>query len=440
MLFLLLPLFLGSCTTPPSPPNVLIILADDLGWNQLAHNGGPYDTPRLDRLATEGIKFTQAYASAAVCSPTRAALMTGKYPARLHLTDFIKGQEFPDSLLQQPKWQKHLPLEERTMGEVFLDAGYRTAYFGKWHLSREKMPPLSDMYNPDKQGFEEYIITYKPGRDSDPEADAHNMDSITRAGIDYLESVGKDPFLMVLAHNAIHDPLMEQEARIQAYKEKEWDSDLKVDPRLGAMVHRLDENCGKILDKLEELGLSQNTIVVFASDNGGKESYASQAPYRSGKGWLYEGGLRVPLLIRWPGVIQHGSDYTYPNATMDLLPTLAALAGISMEGMQTDGISLDEAILDRKELPGRSLYWHYPHYHRGSGMKPASAIRKGKYKLLEWHEELLLDTHAWELYDLEEDPSETMDLSSKEPQVLDSLRRDLHSWRRVMDAQMPELN
>jgi len=224
-------LFLFSCADDlpqdEGSPNIIIVLADDLGWNQLGCYGGPYQTPNIDNLAKEGMRFTNAYTAAAVCSPTRAALMTGKYPARIRLTDFIKGGTFRDSLLRQPEWQKFLPLEEITIAEIFREYGYRTATFGKWHLSREKKPPESEAYNPKMQGFDESLITYKPVRNqTDPEHDPHNVDSITDRSVRFLEENKNQPFLLVVSHNAIHAPVMESRDRINRFNNTDPDPDL----------------------------------------------------------------------------------------------------------------------------------------------------------------------------------------------------------------------
>ena len=437
---LVLCMITSGCTNhEPSPPNVLVILADDLGWNQLGCYGGPYLTPAIDSLASQGTRFTSAYASAAVCSPTRAALMTGKYPARLHITDFITGQAFPDSLLEQPDWQKYLPLEEVTLAEIFKNQGYRTAFFGKWHLSQEKKPPGSEPFNPDKQGFGEYMITYKPiSGITDTGHDPHNTDSITRRSVRFLQEKGDRPFFLVVSHNAIHDPLMESQVNIDAYLDRYPEPPFPVKPEVGAMVARLDRSVSALMESLEELGLSRQTIVVFCSDNGGKEAHASQYPFRKGKGWLHEGGIRVPLIVRWPGRIVEGSRIHRVNATIDLFPTILELAGMGVPG-SPDGISLAGELLGTGSPGDRALFWHYPHYHGGSGMKPASALRSGKYKLIEWHEEYLSGEHAWELYDLENDQGELLDLSTSYPALLDSLKRKLHGWRDEVGAQMPSL-
>jgi arylsulfatase A len=436
--------FLGillSCqggTKRESLPNVILILADDLGWNQLGCYGGPYQTPNIDGLAAQGMRFTNAYASASVCSPTRAALMTGKYPARLHITDFIKGGEFPDSMLLQPDWQKFLPLDEITLAEVFRGNGYRTAIFGKWHLSREKQPPGSEAYNPDKQGFDEYMITYKPvPASSDPEHDPHHADSITDRTIRFLNENQKNPFFLIVSHNSIHDPIMESRERIAAYQASGPDPSYRVNPILGAMVGHLDDATGRLLAKIKELELERKTIVFFCSDNGGKETYASQFPFRKGKGWLYEGGIRVPMIARWPGKIAAGTRNNAITSTIDLFPTLLEMAGLPPADQGPDGKSIAGELLGTGHNEESIQYWHYPHYHLGSGMKPASAIRKGKYKLIEWHEKFLMGESAWELYDLDSDPGESRDLSADHPEMLEELKLDLHQWRREMDAQMP---
>ncbi len=421
-------------------PNVLIILADDMGWNQLGCYGGPYQTPCIDSLAKQGMRFTDAYASAPVCSPTRAALMTGKYPARLHLTDFIKGGAFPDSLLEQPDWQKYLPLDEITLAEVFREYGYRCALFGKWHLSIEKTPPESEPFNPDKQGFDEYMITYKPVNGiTDPEHDPHNVDSITNRAIQFLEENHETPFLLIVSHNSIHDPVMESFKRTSTYSESFPASKMRVVPALGAMVSRLDEGTGRLLKRLDELALQENTIVIFCSDNGGKETYASQSPFRKGKGWLYEGGIRVPLIARWPGRIEAGTLTATITSTIDLFPTLLELTGLPIPDLPLDGRSIAGELLGNGPAEGRNQYWHYPHYHGGSGMQPASAMRKGKYKLIEWHEAFLTGRSTCELYDLASDPGERRDISAEYPALLEEIRTDLHQWRKEVGAQMPEI-
>ena len=421
-------------------PNVVLILADDLGWSQVGANGGKaYRTPHIDRLASEGMRFTSAYSSAAVCSPTRAALMSGLYPARLHLTDHIKGSNPKGKLLLQPQWHKRLDLEVTTVAEVFRRNGYRTAHFGKWHLSQDKRPPASLPYNPDKQGFDDVLVTYKPIiGESDPEVDPHNVQSITDHALRFLESHGSEPFFLYLPHNSIHEPVIESRARISPYIGKPLLERLKIMPTIAAIVERLDDGVGQVLSKLDQLGLRDNTMVVFYSDNGGKETYALQDPLRSGKGWLYEGGVRVPLVIRWPGHTDPSSTTDHLMTTVDFLPTFLELLGDADAPDDLDGESFLDVLKGQASRTERTLYWHYPHYHVGSGMVPAGAVRRGKYKLIEWFEGTVAGSgRKYELFDLAEDISESRDLTGSRPEIAEQLRADLEAWRGRVRAQMP---
>ena len=441
---LILFLVFSGCTvlTEYPKPNVVLILADDLGWSQLGCYGSSYYvTPHIDKLASEGMLFTNAYAACAVCSPTRASIMTGKYPARLHLTDFIKGNTQTDYPLTQPEWQKFLPLEEVTIAELFKEAGYRTAIFGKWHLSQDRKPPESLPYNPDKQGFDEYFVTYKPSPGTDPEKDAHNVDSITDAAIEFISKNRKNPFFLVVSHNTIHDPLMEKEAIINDYRSKYGAGEKENNPVIGAMIERLDQSVGTIMDEIEKQGLRTSTIVVFFSDNGGKEAYALQTPLRSGKGWLYEGGIRVPLIVCWPGKIDAGTRTNAMVGSIDLLPTLADLVSIRSIPENIDGKSFKSVLLNGKKNFRDDLYWHYPHYHVGSGMVPGAAIIHENFKMIEWYEKSLnRQQGAFELYDLETDISETMNLADSLPGKVEELRYMLEYWRFEVGAQMPTIN
>jgi arylsulfatase A-like enzyme len=244
---------------------------------------------------------------------------------------------------------------------------------------------------------------------------------------------------------------MESAARIEEYQSRDFGEvhpeppGYGVAPELGAMVSRLDEGVGGLLKRIDDLGLDRKTIVLFCSDNGGRHTHASQHPLRKGKGWLYEGGIRVPMIVRWPGKIHPGSINETLTSTIDLLPTLIEMAGLPPCSHPVDGISVAEAMLagnrssGKGGSPERTLYWHYPHYHGGSGMKPASALRWGSYKLIEWHEQLLKGEAAWELYDLELDPGESTNFSAIKPELLEQLKKDLDQWRKGVNAQMPVL-
>ena len=428
-----------SVLSDPSRPNIVMILADDLGWSQLGCYGSSYySTANIDRIAAEGMQFYRAYAAAAVCSPTRASIMTGKYPARLHLTDFIKGNIRTDYPLLQPAWQKFLPLEEVTAAELFKEKGYRTAIFGKWHLSQEKKPPGSLPYNPDKQGFDEYVVTYKPEPTASPDKDAHNVDSITRLAVDFIKRNINKPFFLVLSHNTIHDPLMEKEAVINEYRSKYGAGRKENNPVIGAMIDRMDQSVGTILDEIENQGLKTRTIVIFFSDNGGKEAYALQTPLRKGKGWLYEGGIRVPLIISWPEKIVAGSKSNAMVGSIDILPTLADLSSIPMPPGKIDGESFKPVLLSGKKTFRSTMYWHYPHYHQGSGMMPGAAVISENYKMIEWFEKSLTRQEgAFELYDLDHDISESVNLADSLPGKVEQLRYMVEYWRFEMNAQMP---
>lgn len=439
-------ILLISCNTNDKRPNVVFILADDLGCAQVGCYGSDYyQTPNVDRLSKEGMRFSDAYAAAPVCSPTRASIMTGKYPGRIHITDFIPGNTSEDSLLVCPDFQRYLSLNERTIGELARDAGYATALFGKWHLSIEKTPPGSLPYNPDKQGFDASYITYKPAGDmaqpwQTPENDAHNVDTLTRLALEFMSKNKDKPFFLMISHNTIHDPLMEGSELIRKYKNLDDSDKPENHPVIAAMMETLDNSVGDILQKLDELHLAENTIVVFYSDNGGKHSYAKQVPFRAGKGWLYEGGIRVPLVIRWPGKIKPGVVNATPVISNDFYPTFNSIFELNEPSEHLDGLSLMPLFNDSAILR-ETFYWHYPHYHRGSGMQPAGAIRHGNYKLIEWFEGKLRDeSNFYELYDLSDDPGETLNLSDSLSDISNELLNKLHVWHANVNVQMPVLN
>ena len=432
----------------PNQPNILLILADDLGTPQVGCYGTDYyRTRHVDALAEGGLRFTEAYAAAAVCSPTRAALMTGKHPARLHLTDFIAGNQNTTTMLRQPDWQKYLPLEEETIAEILKGEGYRTAIFGKWHLSKEKVPLGSLPYNPDKQGFDAHFVTYKPskalpiGAWQQPGDDPHNADTITSLAIDFMKQSKKNPFFVIVSHNAIHDPLMQSESLVERYRQKEGADRPENHPVMAAMVEHMDQSVGRILQYLEDADQAQQTLLVFYSDNGAKHAYADQTPFRKGKGWLYEGGIRVPLVMRWPGVIRSGTVSRQVVSTPDLFATFLEVAGVERTPLATDGKSLVPVMLHPDTLLSvQSAVWHYPHYHRGSGMVPGAAMRDGRYKVVHWYEAGLTgQPGAWELYDLVEDPGEQYDLSAEMPEKMTALRRQLEQTLLEMGAQQPVL-
>ena len=436
-------------------PNVIFLLADDLGWPQSgAYGSNYYHTPNMDRLAEQGVRFTNAYTAAAICSPVRASIMTGKHPARLNITDFIPGNQRDNYLLSQPDWQKHLPLEEYTLGNLFQDQGYRTAMFGKWHLSPIKFGPESLPFYPDKQGFDEYFVIDKPSTQHNPELDPHSSDMIGDRAVEFIREHRDRPFFLFGSFSAIHDPLVEQADSIFMWMEKPASSEPENNPIIGAILSRLDRNIGKMMDVLDETGLADNTIFIFFSDNGGlafnnvvyyfddpELEMASQTPLRKGKGWLYEGGIRVPLIVRWPGAVDSGFTSDEVVTSNDFMPTFSELLGVEPKP-DIDGTSMLTHLTDRVPLPERNHYWHYPHYHRGSGMLPGAALRSGNWKLIEWYEQSIggADGVALELYNLENDLGETVNLAGMMDELAVELAADLQRWREHVDAQMPVIN
>jgi arylsulfatase A len=430
--------------------NVIVILADDLGWADLGCYGSSFHrTPALDRLAKQGVRFTDAYASCPVCSPTRAALLTGKAPARLGLTDWLPGRaDRPDQPLLRPELPQQLALEEVTLAEAFKAAGYVTGHIGKWHLGGKG-------FEPTRQGFDvniagdhtgtprSYFAPFRnkqgfmPGleRASDGE---YLTDRLAAEAERFLDANKDRPFFLYLPHHAVHTPLRAKADYVKKY------SPVRVPGKqsnaiYAAMLESLDDAVGRVLAKLDELKLSDRTIVVFTSDNGGlhvpelKENPPTHnTPFRAGKGFVYEGGLRVPLIVRWPGMVNPGvSDV--PVVNTDFLPTLAELAGLTPpEGL--DGVSFAPLLLGKGEPKPRTLYWHFPHYNNQGG-RPAGAVREGDWKLVTHY-----DTDTAELYNLAHDKGEANDLAARELARVKVMLAKLQAWREKVKAQVNSPN
>jgi len=448
----------ASAQVRPAAPklNVVLILADDLGWTDLACFGSDFhETPHLDRLAREGMKFTQNYSACTVCSPTRAALMTGKYPARLHITDWIPGRMPDNPKLLVPDWSKQLPLAETTIAKVFKSAGYRTASVGKWHLGNEE-------FYPEKHGFDVNIAglnagspptyfspwrikTITDGRDGD-----YLTDRLGEEAAGLIEKWRDQPFFLYLPHFAVHTPIQGRADLVAKYQQKLKPGLRHNNPAYAAMVESLDAAVGRVLTKLDELKLAERTLVAFTADNGGliTRGVTTNAPLRLGKASAYEGGVRVPAIVRWPGVTKPGSVSDTPVITMDWLPTLLEAAGLGVPASagrmppkggtpSTDGVSLVPLLRGTGTLPARDLFWHYPHHqhYQLGGAMPYGAIRRGDFKLVEHFNEMKV-----ELYNLREDLSEARDLAAAQPQKVAELRDRLHAWRKEVGAQMPTPN
>lgn len=436
---------LASQTAPDGRPwNIVFILADDLGWNQTGYGWnragypglGFYESPNVDRIANEGMVFLDAYASASICSPTRAALMTGKNAARVHITDYIPGAPYPYAALVTPRMAHMLPLEETTIPEMLAAKGYVSGHFGKWHLNVDKDYEPGRAGDPASQGFDDVLTTVKPSEDADPYADPHHTVKITERALAFIDENQDRPFFAYVSLHTVHRPLHETAELIAKYAAKPGAGVMpEFNPVMGAMIERMDIGVGRILAKLRELGLAERTIVVFTSDNGGLELLQDQEPLRGGKAMLYEGGIRVPLAIKWPGVVEPGSVSRIPVVSHDWFPTLAEIAGIEYDRAALDGVSL-VSLLRGGAAPERdALYWHYPHYHH-LGYLPSGAVRVGDYKLIEWYEGSIGGQgRSLSLYRLDDDLGEVADLAETMPDKAAEMHAMLRAWRTRVGAQ-----
>ena len=425
-------LFMGCQTGEPQRNwNVVFILADDLGWNAVGYHGSDYyETSNIDQIAKEGVYFTNAYASDPVCSPTRAGIMTGKHPARLHLTDYIPGSPYPYARLLTPQQAPCLPLEEVTIAEKFKEKGYVTGHFGKWHLSTDKNYQPGRPFDPGSQGFDEVFTSVKPEPDADPDKDAHHTIEIVDRSIKFIEKNKNIPFFCYVSFHAVHRPLMENAQLVAKYENKAGSDRPENNPIMAAMIERMDKGIGDIIDKLKALDLTEKTVVIFYSDNGGLEQLQDQTPLRGGKAMIFDGGIRVPMAIKWPGVVSPGTTSDALVTSEDFFPTIVEIIGGKYPKNEIDGLSLIPLLKQIGGFDRESLYFHYPHYHH-QGYKPGGAIRQGDYKLIEWYEETLTNSDGQvNLFNLKNDMGETTDLVNEMPEKVNELRNILSDWRK----------
>ena len=463
-------------------PNVVLIVVDDLGWADLGVSGSTlYETPNVNRLAAEGVTFSDAYAANPVCTPTRASIQTGKYPSRLRITNHsgIRGAMGPQYKLNPPMVEGSMPLDDITLAEALQEGGYTTAHIGKWHLQSHGEKGRSHF--PEANGFDvnvaghnagqpgsfyfpyrsdEHAWSNVPGLDDGKDGD-YLTDVLTDKAIDFIEAHRDGPFYLNLWYYTVHTPIEPRGDKIEKYLRKVKDMGLDTtmgdavpehesfsrahqnDAAYAAMVESMDENVGRILDALEELNPESDTIVIFSSDNGGlstgprPHAPTSNLPLRAGKGWVYEGGIRVPLIIRYPGTVRAGVKSAEPVVSTDLYPTILDLIGLPMRPRQhLDGQSLKPLLTGSASILDRdALYFHYPHYHPSSTMGPAGAVRARDYKLVE-----VFETGEVELYDLSKDIGEQNDLSREMPEVAANLKQLLHVWREETGSLMPTIN
>ena len=499
-----------SVSATENHPNVVFFLVDDLGWKDVGCYGSKfYDTPNIDRLASEGMRFTDAYAACHVCSPTRASILTGKYPARVGLTDWIPGRRnFAFQKLRNAPNLQQLPLKETTLAEAFKANGYATGHFGKWHLGEKQFGPLH-------QGFDVQVPTnwYKgwpksgyhfpfkldsiPGKDGD-----YLTDRLTDEALKFIENNREGPFFLYLSHFAVHDPIQGRKDLANKYRDRKTKakkvatkefvlegnpddqlplSRLQLDqlilkpshsqyrvlpnrtvkikqrqdnPEFAAMVESMDQSLGRVVKKLDVLGLTENTIIVFFADNGGMAGMnvgnpkrrvgkdqldtvfsTSNLPLRGAKGWLYEGGIRVPCIVKWPGEVKGGAESNVPVISNDFYPTLLEMSGLpKVPDQSVDGVSLVPALRNQR-LNREAIYWHFPHYSNHGMQSPGGAIRMGDYKLLEYFE-----NDSVQLFDLKTDIGERKDLAEAKPEIAQKMLRKLRDWRKSVGARMMEPN
>jgi len=425
---------------PAPKPNIIVILTDDMGWTDLGCFGSKfYETPNIDRLCGQGMRFTDAYSACTVCSPSRASILTGQYPARLHITDWIAGHVRPKAKLRVPDWTMRLPLETMNLAKALKPAGYASASIGKWHLGEKE-------FWPDHQGFDlnvagcamgqppSYFSPYKIPTLSDGPEREFLSDRLTAEAVKFIQQNRHQPFCIYLPHYAIHTPLMAKPEVIAKYKNKADPKAPHHNAVYAGLIESVDDSVGMILRTLDELKLADHTVVIFTSDNGGLIGNTVNLGLRAGKGSAYEGGVRVPLIVKWPGVTKPGSVCQTPVIGTDLYPTLLAMAGAPRPGETVDGENIEPLLRQSGPLKRDAVYWHYPHYHPG-GATPYGAIRQGDFRLVEFYEDQRV-----ELYNLKDDLAESHDLAGKLPDVAAELRQRLHAWREKTSAQMPTPN
>ena len=471
---------------PANKPNVIVILSDDLGWADLACYGSTFhESPNLDKLAAQGMRFTQAYSSSPYCSPSRAAIMTGRHPARLKITDYIPSNGKTGKFLPA-EMKMELPLEELTIAEVLSAAGYATWHVGKWHLGDLGFYPedqgfqvnIAGNHNGAPKSFfwpygdeegasvvrprtrdqmQGYHMTPMPGLRAGGKKGEHLCDRLTSAAMKLIEQrKPEQPFFLYLPFYDVHTPIMAKPELVEKYKAKaaklrlptveavptyiEGDRvhgaspkklpEQQVNPTYAAMIETMDTNVGRLMARLDELGVADNTLIIFTSDNGG-HSVTCNRPLRGSKGWLYEGGVREPWIVKWPGVTKPGSTCDVPVMNTDILPTVLEACGLPAKpDLHKDGVSFASLLRGDAKPVHNALFWHFPHYGiLGSG--PCSSVRLGDWKLIEW-----LEDEGVELFNLTTDLSEKNDVAAQHPEIVKQLRERLHVWRKETGANM----
>ncbi|MCH9655994.1 MAG: sulfatase [Planctomycetes bacterium] len=439
----------SSTASAVDPPNIVLIFIDDLGWKDIGCYGNDFvDTPRIDKLASEGMRFTDFYAAGAVCSPTRCALQSGQNQARIGITDFISGHWRPFERVITPRPTMALPLDTVTIAESLKSAGYSTGYIGKWHLGN------GVQFQPDHQGYDFSAViggphlpgTYRVQRRPDlkPKPAQYRTDFEADLSIDFIRSNKDKPFFLLLSPYAVHIPLGAMSEKVEKYRKKANELNCELPhPVYAAMIEHCDDMVGRIVDAIDDAGLTDNTMIVFTSDNGGlyrrydyreqaDDNVSSLAPLKGEKGSLHEGGVRVPLIVKYPPLVNGGAVCSEPTITYDFYPTFVDLAGGTLPKNQTiDGLSLKPLLSEPgAKLNRDALHWHYPHYHHD---RPASSIRERDWKLIEY----LDGSGDVELYQITQDIGESKNLAGEKKGRVTDLRQKLKAWRGDVIARMP---
>ncbi len=430
------------------PANILMIMIDDLGWTDLHIQGNELlETPVIDRLAADGMRFTDSYAAAPVCSPTRAAIMTGQSPARLAITNHITGDqrqfEPEGANLHAAEMSNHLALEYVTLAERLGEAGYANAFLGKWHISgiNSEIETVEPGRRPEHQGFDiniggtsfggppSFFDPYRNPAIEDRAEGEYLTDRLADETIAFIREHREGPFFVALWPYTVHWPMEAPQELIEKYEDRTG----LVNTRYGAMIEAMDSAVGRILEALDTLDLADDTLVIFTSDNGAYGSVTDLAPLRGAKGHLYEGGIRVPLIIRWPGRVEPGTISDVPVISMDFFPTILEAAGLEPEpGEPLDGESLMPLLRQDGSLQREAIFFHYPNYAFHGANRLGGAIRRGDYKLIEFY-----DDGSVELYDLANDIGEQRDVSGQMPQRAAEMKAELDRWLEASGAKMP---
>jgi arylsulfatase A-like enzyme len=452
MLTKLLPLLLAAFVltgfqADAAKPNFVFFLVDDFSEGALSSAGSKlHETPHLDKLASQSMRFTHGSSACTVCSPSRAAILNGRYPGRTNCTDWIAGHGRKNPKLLVPKWNMKMDHDQVTLPEALKEAGYATSFIGKWHLMPLREPAIKDKHFPTDHGFDENIGGREWGQPKGKGKFFHPFDMpnvtseegdfltdrLTDYAVDFIDRSKDKPFLLYFSYYTVHGPIMCPPKLKKKYEDKLKTGEFRhTNAAYAGMIESLDDSVGRVLAQLDKHGIANNTVVVFTADNGAVGNQYTM-DLRGAKALSYDGGTREPFFVKWPGVVKPGTVSEVPAIGMDFYPTFLDIAGLPLKPDQhMDGVSL-VPVLKGGALKKRSLFWHYPHYHK---TPPYGAVRNGDWKLIEFFEDGKL-----ELYNLKDDPAEATDLSGKHPEKAQELLKEMRDWRKDVDAQMMERN